>query len=80
MRDSADPKSPPIEGETYNTLVALLEQRYPKRVRRVVEVTPKAVTKHIDNEYDAQETIFNLRQALIHDPIGVAPAPQENPK
>ena len=49
--------------ETFVHLYALLEARYPGRVRRVLEVTPVAVQKTIDNEADAQQTIDNILRA-----------------
>ena len=71
MREHAnfnDPASA-IQAETWDRLLYLLEERYPGKVRRVVEVCPASVVKHIDNQADANETIRRLEDAQTRDPI-----------
>ena len=62
-RETADWNSKPIQAATFTKLVALLEARYPGKVRRTLEVCPVAVIKTIDNEADARATIARLELA-----------------
>ena len=62
MRDAADWNTKPITADTYAELIARLEERYPGKVRRTVEVCPVAVINTIDNEDDALETIVRLKR------------------
>lgn len=53
----------PMSAETQERLMVALEHHYPGRVRRAVDVMPKAVNKTIDNEADALETIRRCEEA-----------------
>lgn len=66
-RQHTDPASPPITADTYERLVSALESVYPGRVRRTIEVTPVAITKTIDNETDALETIRRIEERAKHE-------------
>lgn len=49
-----------ISHETYERLLEVLEEVYPGKWRRAVDVCPVAVNKTIDNESDALETIRRI--------------------
>lgn len=59
------PGSTPMASETCDQLYAALEARYPRKVRRVLEVPPVAVQKTIDNEVDALETLRRLASSHV---------------
>lgn len=51
-----------MSADTFAACYAALEQVYPGKVRRVIEVTPVAVQKTIDNEADACETLRRIAE------------------
>ena len=55
-------KSAPITENTYNILLFELEKAYPGKWRRAVDVCPVAVSKTIDNEKDALDTIRRIKE------------------
>lgn len=55
-------KGPPMSAETAEALYKALEEKYPGKVRRVVECCPVAVMKTFDNDFDAQETLRRCAQ------------------
>jgi len=57
IRKTKDRNSKPISEDLAQRLYHALEQRYPGKVWRVIEVCPEAVVKTIDNEDDALETL-----------------------
>ncbi len=78
MRKSLDTQ--PIQPDTYLRLMEMLEERYPDKCWRVVEVCPNAVIKTIDNERDARATIANLEIAKLNaDGKPVPPSPRASP-
>ena len=67
LRHHKSTDSEPIQPATFDRLFTLLSLRYPGKVWRVVEVSPSAVVKTIDNEQDAQTTIANLERRFAAD-------------
>ena len=65
MRDSKKIGSLPMTEATARKLYDALEQKYPGKVWRAIEVCPVAVVKTIDNEHDALETLRRLKEAVV---------------
>lgn len=62
IRKTKDPSAKPISEDLAQRLYHALEQRYPGKVWRAIEVCPVAVVKTIDNEADALETLRRLQE------------------
>ena len=63
MRNHTRATDEPISEDLLQRLYHALEKRYPGKVRRMIEVTPLAVAKTIDNAADARETLRRLQEA-----------------
>jgi hypothetical protein len=62
IRSHPNYKTAPISEETFVELLAALDQVYPGKWRRAVDICPAFVSKTIDNEADALETIQRIEE------------------
>lgn len=76
-RNIPDYDRPGITAPQAEQLYALLEERYPGRVRRSIECMPSALNKTIDNYDDAEETIRRLLAAKAREASGAGEGSRE---
>lgn len=62
IRNHSDYRAAPISEATYVRLLSALDQVYPGKWRRAVDICPAFVSKTIDNEADALETIQRIEE------------------